>query len=149
VSVIDGKTDEVTAVIPAKSPISPGAGGVAVDPRTDTIYVGAGASHTGAAQVDVLDGKTDKFTAEISVGSGGEDIGVNRRTDMIYVSNFGGGEGGRPGTVNVINGKNNKVVATLLQARPAPAAELQTPRRTTSSTLLASTKPRENGRSRR
>ena len=81
---------------------------------TDTIYLGVPASHTGANAVDVLDGKTDTITATIPGGAGPEDIGINLLTDMIYFTSHGGGEGGRVGSVIVIDGKTNEVVATLI-----------------------------------
>ena len=60
-SVIDGKTNKVTANIT----VGDGPGGVSVNPLTNTAYVGNRDGNT----VSVIDGKTNKVTANITVGT--------------------------------------------------------------------------------
>src|SRR5690348_14355229 len=67
---------------------------VAVNPKTDTIYV----VNRGSNSVSVINGATNTVTATITVGSSPEGVAVNPTTDTSYVTNF------NDGTVSVING---------------------------------------------
>jgi YVTN family beta-propeller protein len=105
VSVIDGSTDRVIATIP----VGPQPFGVGVNPVTNKIYV----SSLRMNSVSVIDGSTDKVVDRIPTRqSGAYHIGVNTRTDMVYVvdvgccQNFGH-------SVTVIDGATDKVVAIV------------------------------------
>jgi YVTN family beta-propeller protein len=99
VSVIDGKTNKVTATIPVgKSPLT-----VRVNPITNVAYTINSNDNT----VSVIDGKTNKVTATIPVGTNPRSIAVNHKTDNVYIVNS------NANTVSVIDGKTNKVTATI------------------------------------
>src|SRR5215469_14958178 len=76
---------------------------VAVDPRTDTVYV----IQIFANAVTVISGRENKVTATIPVGSHPLGIAVNPQTDTVYVANT------YDHTVSVISGRTNTVVATI------------------------------------
>lgn len=78
-------------------------GRVAVDPKTDMIYV----ADSGAGTVSVISGRSRMVTATIRVGSRPYGIAVDPVTDMIYVANSGSG------SVSVISGRTNAVTATI------------------------------------
>jgi YVTN family beta-propeller protein len=99
VSVINGATDSITATIKAGR----GPEGVAVDPRTDTIYVANSSDRT----VSVINGATNKVRATVRVGNEPDGVAVDPSTNTIYVTNAGSG------TVSVINGATDKVIATV------------------------------------
>jgi YVTN family beta-propeller protein len=74
---------------------------VAVDAQTDRVYVLNNGAHT----LSVINGKSNKVLATLSVGSASV-IAVNPQTDRIYVlTGFG--------TVKVISGQTDKTVATV------------------------------------
>ena len=115
VSVIDGKNDRILT-----SPISVDrighlgvtspairAGlqlhGLVVNPETSMIYVPNGDSNSTL----VIDGKTNKVVANVTVGNDPHVIAINPKNNMVYVTNFGGGEG-ITNTVSVIDGKTTK-----------------------------------------
>ncbi len=99
VSVINGRTNTVTATIPVGGvPF-----GVAVDPKTNTIYVTNHFSDT----VSVISGRTNTVTATIPVGGDPNGVAVDRKTNTIYVANL------RDSTVSMISGRTNTVTATI------------------------------------
>jgi DNA-binding beta-propeller fold protein YncE len=100
VSVIRGRTGQVVATVP----VFGNTWYAAVETGTDRIYVTDG---TGPAYyVSVIDGRTSKVIAQIpvqpSIG-----IAVDPRTDMVYAVSF------TAGTLQVINGRSESVVATV------------------------------------
>jgi len=111
-AVIDGRTNTVAATISLSAYIG-NARPVAVNIRTDQIYVGDGSG----SNVVAIDGKTNSVTASIPVSVSDFHLGidVNPRTNMIYVSNdLAYGPTGWPdGSVSVINGSSNTVIATV------------------------------------
>jgi YVTN family beta-propeller protein len=72
------------------------------------IYVPNGDSNS----TSVIDGKTNKVVAHVTVGNDPHVIAINPKNNMVYVTNFGGGEG-ITNTVSVIDGNTNKVVANV------------------------------------
>jgi YVTN family beta-propeller protein len=99
VSVIDGKTNTVTANIP----VGTYPNDLYVNPSTNTVYVANRDDNT----VSVIDGKTNTVTANIPVGERPWAVSVNPSTNMAYVANFYGD------TVSVIDGKTNTVTANI------------------------------------
>lgn len=89
---------EVTATIP----LAKASGGIAVNPKTNTVY-----ATNGGHQVIVISGQTNKVVSTISVGRSAASIAVNPATNTIYVGNS------RDGTVSVLNGQTNKPLATI------------------------------------
>jgi YVTN family beta-propeller protein len=80
--------------------------GVAVNPRTNTIYV----TNANSGTVSVISGRTNTVTATIRLG-GKFPVGVaaNPRTDTIYVTRAGNIV--TRGRVSVISGRTNAVMA--------------------------------------
>jgi YVTN family beta-propeller protein len=104
----------VTATIPVgRFPV-----GVAVNPRTDTIYV----ANANNGTVSVISGRRNTVVATIRVGRVPGAVAVNPRTDTIYVTNERGA-----GTVQVISGQTNTVVGTVRVGR-VPAGVAVNPR---------------------
>ena len=103
VSVIDGSTNCLTSTI---SLPSGGAEGIAVNQKTNMIYVAYGGHF-----VAVIDGHKDTVANNIRVGTGPIGIAVNPKTNMIYVANYDYGT--VPGTVSVIDGGTSTVVNTI------------------------------------
>jgi YVTN family beta-propeller protein len=86
---------------------------VAVDPNTDTIYVGNYYSKT----VSVISGSTNTVIATIPVPSGANGLAVDPTTNVIYVMGYG--------NTSVISGSSNTLVATIpvpLCSRCSPAS---------------------------
>jgi YVTN family beta-propeller protein len=81
VLVISGETNTVTATIPVGSVPD----GVAVDEKTNTIYVANSNSNT----VSVLSGRTNTVTSTIPVGGGLFGVAVDPKTNTAYVANPG------------------------------------------------------------
>ncbi len=98
-SVIDGKTNTVTATVA----VGDYPHGVAVDPGTHTVYV----TNTDADTVSVIDGTTNTVTATVAVGKYPRKVAVDPGTHTVYVSN------GNGGTVSVIDGTTDTVTATV------------------------------------
>jgi YVTN family beta-propeller protein len=98
VMVINGTTKKVTHTITtsAKEP-----GAVAVNPKTDTVYVTNPASRS----LTVVNGKTNAVTHKITVGRHPDAVAVNTKTNTIYVTN------NSSNSVSVI--KKNKVIHTI------------------------------------
>jgi YVTN family beta-propeller protein len=86
----------------ATIPLSKASGGIAVNPKTDTVYV-----PNGGHKVIVIRGQTNKVVSIISVGRNADSVAVNPATNTIYVDNS------RDGTISVINGQTKTVVATI------------------------------------
>ena len=108
VSVIDGKTKNVTSVIEVKGkqPI-----GIAVNPTTNKIYV----ANTGSDSVSVIkdDGSNLHNITNLKVGIKPNAIAVNPTTNKIYVANTGSDsvsvikdDGSNIAIRNVLVGKN-------------------------------------------
>src|SRR6266852_921820 len=76
--VVSGKTNKVTAA----NRVSPSPGSVAVNPRTDTIFMTSYPSH----KVAVISGRTSTVTTTIRAGSGLGEIAVNPKTGKAYVT---------------------------------------------------------------
>ncbi|MGQ0465722.1 MAG: YncE family protein [Sporichthyaceae bacterium] len=110
VTVIDGKTNKTTTVKTGFAPIA-----VRVNEVTNTIYVAnlAGTDASGnestnePGSVTVIDGKTDKATKTVKAGLEPYAIGINTKTNRIYVGNQGGND------VTVIDGKTNRATKTI------------------------------------
>jgi YVTN family beta-propeller protein len=58
--------------------------GVAVNPKTNTIYV----ADSGNAAMSLISGRTDTVTATITVGNFPEWVAANPKTNTAYVSNY-------------------------------------------------------------
>jgi YVTN family beta-propeller protein len=84
--------------------IQPEAMYIGINPRTDLIYVGSSGNTN---LISVIDGKTNSIITTIPVGKIPSGIGVNLKTDKIYIVNTGSG------TVSVIDGKTNTVTTTI------------------------------------
>jgi DNA-binding beta-propeller fold protein YncE len=111
--VINGHTD-VTEGITATSPVTiltPGPpAGVAVDSRTGRIYVTGAAN---AAGVSIIHRGANRIVHTVRIKNGNiDDVGVDTAANSIYVT-AGSVYQGCPGFVSQINGKTNKVTATV------------------------------------
>jgi YVTN family beta-propeller protein len=119
VSVIDADTcnvSDLAGCTPLAPPIPVGAGNaeLAVNETTHTVYVANGGDNT----VSVIDtGRCNATTqlgcnqtpASVAVGENPRRVGIDRSTNTIYVSNFGGGAGH---TLSVINGSRCDAATT-------------------------------------
>src|SRR5690349_13715626 len=77
VTLAAGHCIRVTATIPLRS----ASGGIAVNPRTSTVYA------AGFHLVFVIREQTDTVVAAIPVGRGASAVAVNPKTNTIYVTN--------------------------------------------------------------
>ncbi len=116
VAVINTRTNTVTDRITVQR--YPDA--IAVDSRTDTIYVAnqQGTSHRQVPKsgtISVIDGHTNEVTATIRVPGLATLVAVDQQTDKIYVAYSLGTPQGN--TVSVIDGHTNKIVATISLGR--------------------------------
>jgi YVTN family beta-propeller protein len=82
--------------------VAGGPAAIEVNPVTNRIYVAC--QNAGVA---VIDGATDAILTSVTVGSIPDGVGVDRKRNLIYVSNLGGG------TESVIDGKTNTVLKTI------------------------------------
>jgi YVTN family beta-propeller protein len=89
---------QVTATIP----LARASGGIAVNPKTDTIYVASGQD-----KVHLISGQTNTVIGTIVVGRRAGRVAVDPKTDTIYVANE------RDKTVSVISGRTNTVTSTI------------------------------------
>ena len=96
--MVNGDTETVTATIPVGDFPS----GLAVDPKTDTIY----SANAQDGTVSVINGKTNTVTATIPVGNTPIGIAVDTHRN-IYVANDGSN------SLSVISGRTNTVTATI------------------------------------
>ena len=103
VSVISGRTNTVVANISAGGAPFGDLAGLAVDPKTNTIY----ATSFLADVVLVINGRTNTVEATIPVGGAPFGVAADPKTDTVYVANSGGD------SVSVINGRTNTVTATI------------------------------------
>jgi len=111
VSVINGRTNKVTATIPAPTPGSSSTYGIAASPRTGAVYVTntilcCSRPVARTDSVSVINPRTNKVTATIPVGVAPRGVAVSARTGAVYVASASG-------SVSVINGRTNKVTATI------------------------------------
>ncbi len=79
VSVISGRTNTVVASIR----VGQAPQGVAVNPKTDTVYVANGDNNT----VSVINGRTDTAVARIRVGRIPDGVATDPKSDTTYVAN--------------------------------------------------------------
>jgi YVTN family beta-propeller protein len=98
IMVINGTSKTVTHSI-TSTVMLPGA--IAVNPKTDTIYV----ANSQSKSVSVINGKTNAITHTVKVGRNPDAIAVNPKTNTVYVAN------NLSNTVSVI--KKNKVIHTI------------------------------------
>ena len=106
VSVIDGATDTVAAMIPGlKVHPNDGPNDIAVNPNTNFIYVGR-TIHFGN-QITVIDGATNTASTIGGVGTHPVSLAVNATTNRIYVANQLSND------VSVIDGATNSVITTI------------------------------------
>jgi YVTN family beta-propeller protein len=127
VSVLDDQTCDATTTTGCKNTRTlqvPGgnASAIAVNPATDTIYVIASPA-SGPSTVSVFNGATcnaidgsgcGQAPHSVTVGFGASALGVNVRTDTIYVANFND-QNNTPyagNTVSVINGTTCNATTT-------------------------------------
>jgi YVTN family beta-propeller protein len=104
IAVINGRTDTVIANIPTISSSLIGIQGLAVNPVTNRIY----ASAADDQQLIAIDGKTNTVIAQVFVPSQPGGIGVNPKTDRIYVAGSG-----FPGLIMVFDGATNTQIASI------------------------------------
>jgi len=126
VSVIDGRTCNARVTRgcgrrPATVDVGTTPGGIAIDPRTDTIYVTGETS----GDVSVIDGRTcngsatagcRRAPARVAAGAGARGVAVDSRTDTVYVANTAAD------TVSVIDGSRCNAADTSGCAQRAAAA---------------------------
>jgi YVTN family beta-propeller protein len=128
VSVINGATCNATisrgcTQTPPTIGVGPGPSALAIDQRTDTIYVANSGSTSPGDTISVINGATCNGTntagckqtpPTIAVGNDPDGVAVDQRTDTIYVAN------GNDNTVSVINGAscNGTNVAGCRQTPP-------------------------------
>jgi YVTN family beta-propeller protein len=109
VSVIDTKTNKVTATIP----VGAGPLGVAVSPDGSKVYITNDNDNPGT--VAVIATATNKVIATIPVGDAPFGVAVSPDGGKVYVVN----EASNPGTVAVIATATSKVIATITVGRAA------------------------------
>jgi DNA-binding beta-propeller fold protein YncE len=126
VSVIDGKTCDATNISGCRRPpvtveVGQTPGGIAVDTRTDTIYVTGESSE----DVSIINGVTCNASRtsgcrqrplEAPAGAGARGIAVDESTDTVYVANT------LAGTVSVIDGATCDAAVHSGCRRRAPLA---------------------------
>jgi YVTN family beta-propeller protein len=103
VVVVNGRTNTRTARIRVEGE----PGGTSVNQRTDTIY----ASNSSDGDLSVINGRTNKVTAQIPVVEGNPGFGliavaVNQRSNDIYATSAS--------TVFAVNGQTNTVSGSVL-----------------------------------
>ncbi len=96
---------KVIATVRSAGPI----GDIKVNVITNRVYFVN--PDTEAGTIGVLDAKTNRIIARINVGRLPTQLGINPKTNTIYVSNF------RDETVSVINGRTNQVIKTVKVGR--------------------------------
>lgn len=97
-------------------PISPGVSAVAVNGKTNRIYV----ANPTDDSLSVIDGVTNSVIATIPVGEQPWAVGINTVTNRIYVVNIG------DDTVSVIDGSRNTTMTTL-RGLPGVAIAVNSP----------------------
>ncbi len=114
-TVIDGATDNTLSVNVGYYPY-----GVAVNPVTNRIYVanrcGNDPACANGGTVSVIDGVSNVVIATVQTGGRPYSVAVNSVSNRIYVPNYCGTDFSchtKSGTVTVIDGASNSVVATV------------------------------------
>jgi YVTN family beta-propeller protein len=107
----------VAQVVTATIPTGIDPWDVAVNPNTNKVYVANKCNPSvcqGAGTITVIDGSNSQATS-VNVGYEPVAVGVNSQTNKIYVANHCGGDPNcaSAGTVSVIDGATNNVVATV------------------------------------
>jgi YVTN family beta-propeller protein len=107
ISVIDGKTNTVTAYIQGTIEM----GALAVNPITNMLYA------VGDNGISIINGKTNRYITTINVDNYLTDVAINEATNIVYVDSFNNE------TVSKINGRTNRLIAIKSQVdRPAALA---------------------------
>jgi YVTN family beta-propeller protein len=104
IAVINGNTNKVMANIPIASGSQIGIQGLAVNPVTDRIY----ASDADNGLLLVIDGKTNTIIDKVSVSSQPGGIGVNPKTNRIYVAGSG-----FPGLIMIFDGATDALITNV------------------------------------
>jgi YVTN family beta-propeller protein len=86
----------------------------AVDPATDTVYVGT------ATALTVINGATRSVTTTVNLGGFVDGVAVDASTDKVYVTDSNVNSSG-PG-VYVIDGATNKIAGAIIDPNNAPAS---------------------------
>jgi YVTN family beta-propeller protein len=96
-------------------PVGNGPSALAVNPKTNKIYV----ANIRSNNVTVIDGKTNKTTT-VPAGPMPNAVAINPVTNKIYVSNqnLDAPNANDPGTVTVIDGKTNKTTTVTVEVQP-------------------------------
>ncbi len=119
VSVIDGKSNQVINTIrlenDAENLSSVIGDGVAVNPKTNTIYV----ANAKFSLVSVIDGLTNQIVDSISIDGNPMTIAINSSTNTIYVDR-------RDGLISVIDGESNQIVDLIPVDSPTGGIALST-----------------------
>jgi YVTN family beta-propeller protein len=103
VSVIDGKSDTVIGTVQAGNGANEEGIGAAINHKTNKLYI----ANYFDATVSVIDTKTGHLDTNIHVETGPHGVGINKKTNTVYVSSF-------PGVVSVIDGDRNTVLKELV-----------------------------------
>jgi DNA-binding beta-propeller fold protein YncE len=113
VTVLNGRTNKVAAVITVDQPASTAEDGtypenIAVSPVTGEVYVFS-VGYKQPTTLTVLDGRTNKIITTVPGvgGLGSAQLAVSPRTGTVYVSE------NVTNTMDVINGQTNKVIHTI------------------------------------
>ncbi|HEY2172022.1 MAG TPA: YncE family protein [Candidatus Angelobacter sp.] len=104
IAVINGNTNKVMANIPIASGSQIGIQGLAVNPVTGRIY----ASDADNGLLLVIDGKTNTIIDQVFVSSQPGGIGVNPKTNRIYVAGTG-----FPGLIMVYDGATDTLITNV------------------------------------
>jgi YVTN family beta-propeller protein len=99
IAVIDGSTDAVVRYVD----VDPDPFIVAVDPRTNRVYV----THGGVDMITVIDGSTDTVVATFSIGSEARGIAFDPNGRFVYVAARATNQ------LVVVNARTNAVVQTV------------------------------------
>ena len=103
VSVISGSNDTLTRNVKFTEADGSGATAIAVDSKSDKVYVATWSS--GAGDVAVIDSASDSVVANIHLSSGSYGIAVDGNTHSVFTSLSGGT------AVQVISGATDSIVA--------------------------------------
>ena len=109
VSVIDGASNAIIATVP----VGGGASGVGVNHSTSRVYV----ANLDDGTISVIDDASNAVIATVPVGHQPWFVEVNSTTGRVYVTNAGTvsgyGANRNDGTISVIDGASNAVIATI------------------------------------
>jgi YVTN family beta-propeller protein len=105
--VIDGRTNNAVSTIP----VGDSSHGIAVNPFTRRVYVANSCRETLSSScpntVSVISERTNRVITAVQVGGTPVVVAVDELRNLIYTGNT------RPGGVSIINGQNNKLLATV------------------------------------